>query len=114
MGRIDPEAVSEALLNLLDNATKYAGRADTSRCPSGERVLHCRLGRRPRRGHSKDDLPNIFDKFYRARTQQTRETPGSASAWPWSGISSRRMEAAWRSRVNSARKPVLLRHSASG
>ena len=28
-------------------------------------------------GIPKEDLPNIFGKFYRARTQQTRETPGS-------------------------------------
>ena len=28
-------------------------------------------------GIPKEDLPHIFGKFYRADTQQTRETPGS-------------------------------------
>jgi len=28
-------------------------------------------------GIPKEDLPNIFGKFYRAHTQQTRDTPGS-------------------------------------
>jgi signal transduction histidine kinase len=28
-------------------------------------------------GIPKEDLPNVFDKFYRARTQKTQETPGS-------------------------------------
>ena len=28
-------------------------------------------------GIPREDLPNIFGRFYRANTQQTRETPGS-------------------------------------
>ena len=33
IGRIDPDAISEALLNLLDNATKYSGTAGRLACP---------------------------------------------------------------------------------
>ena len=132
IGRIDADAVSEALLNLLDNATKYSGesrqievsvgtsaslqvvskpacgwrragpprpprRADTREERLAARGRVGLLADRTRRaedgvlkpavvtvtvadhgvGIPKEDLPNIFDKFYRARTQQTRETPGS-------------------------------------
>jgi signal transduction histidine kinase len=78
MGRIDPDAVSEALLNLLDNATKYSGESrhiavSVRAAESSTAVSVEDHGV----GIPKDDLPNIFDKFYRARTQQTRETPGS-------------------------------------
>jgi signal transduction histidine kinase len=78
MGRIDPDAVSEALLNLLDNATKYSGESRhlavsvrASESSTAVSVEDHGVG------IPKDDLPNVFDKFYRARTQQTRETPGS-------------------------------------
>ena len=78
MGRIDPDAVSEALLNLLDNATKYSGEsrhiAVSVRASESSIVVSVEDHGV---GIPKDDLPNIFDKFYRARTQQTRETPGS-------------------------------------
>jgi signal transduction histidine kinase/tetratricopeptide (TPR) repeat protein len=79
MGRIDPDAVSEALLNLLDNATKYSGESrhigvtvNTSESSITVSVEDHGVG------IPKEDLPNIFGKFYRARTQQTQETPGSS------------------------------------
>jgi len=78
IGRIDPDAVSEALLNLLDNATKYSGESrligvSVTRDASLVTVSVEDHGV----GIPKEDLPNIFGKFYRARTEQTRVTPGS-------------------------------------
>jgi len=78
IGRIDPDAVSEALLNLLDNATKYSGDSrqigvTMAATDSAVTVSVEDHGV----GIPKEDLPNIFGKFYRAHTQQTRDTPGS-------------------------------------
>jgi signal transduction histidine kinase len=78
IGRIDPDALSEALLNLLDNATKYSGdsRQIGVSVAAGESALDVSVEDHGV-GIPKEDLPNVFDKFYRADTQQTRETPGS-------------------------------------
>lgn len=75
---VDSDAVCEALLNLLDNAAKYSEEnrqitvsIETSgswiRIPVSDRGV----------GIPREELKNIFDKFYRSRTQKTRETPGS-------------------------------------
>jgi len=78
IGHIDPDAVSEALLNLLDNATKYSGdsRQIEVSVTVGASSATVSVGDHGV-GIPKDDLPNIFDKFYRARTERTCETPGS-------------------------------------
>jgi signal transduction histidine kinase len=78
IGGIDPDAVSEALLNLLDNATKYSGdsRQIGVIVAATESVVTVSVEDHGV-GIPKEDLPNIFGKFYRAHTQQTRETPGS-------------------------------------
>jgi signal transduction histidine kinase len=78
IARIDPDAVSEALLNLLDNATKYSGecrRVGVSAVTSDSSITVSVEDHGV--GIPQEDLPNIFDKFYRARTEQTRATPGS-------------------------------------
>jgi signal transduction histidine kinase len=78
MARIDPDAVSEALLNLLDNATKYSGecrRVGMAAVTSDSSIIVSVEDHGV--GIPKEDLPNVFVKFYRARTGQTRETPGS-------------------------------------
>jgi len=78
IARIDPDAVSEALLNLLDNATKYSGecrRVEVSAVTSDSSITVSVEDHGV--GIPKEDLPNIFVKFYRARTEQTLETPGS-------------------------------------
>jgi len=78
IGRFDRDAIAEALLNLLDNATKYSGdsrqirvtveREDRAMCLSVEDWGI---------GIPKDEQGKIFDKFYRARATATRATPGS-------------------------------------
>ena len=78
IGRIDPDAVSEALLNLLDNATKYSGESRYIGVTVGTSESSITVSVEDHGvGIPKEDLPNIFGKFYRARTQKTRETPGS-------------------------------------
>jgi signal transduction histidine kinase len=78
IGRIDPDAVSEALLNLLDNAAKYSEESRYIGVTVGASESSITVSVEDHGvGIPKEDLPNIFDKFYRARTQKTRETPGS-------------------------------------
>ncbi len=78
VGRIDPDAVSEALLNLLDNAAKYSGESKYIgvSVDAGESSITVSVEDHGV-GIPKEDSPHIFDKFYRGRSQKTRETPGS-------------------------------------
>jgi signal transduction histidine kinase len=76
--RIDPDAIAEALLNLLDNATKYSGDSKEIRVSMAATESAVTTSVEDHGvGIPKEDLPNIFGKFYRGDTQQTRETPGS-------------------------------------
>jgi signal transduction histidine kinase len=78
VARIDPDAVSEALLNLLDNATKYSGERKYIGVTVSADQSAIRISVEDRGvGIPKEELPSVFAKFYRARTQKTRETPGS-------------------------------------
>jgi signal transduction histidine kinase len=73
----DPEAVTQIVLNLVDNACKYAGSNGQVRLSSAceERAIVFRVS---------DDGPGIppgaqrklFDAFYRAGNEMTREHPG--------------------------------------
>ncbi len=74
----DPEAVSEALINLLDNAIKYSG--DTKEITI--RTYECSRGvclEISDRGIGIDEthLLHIFDKFYRVPTGAVHNTKGS-------------------------------------
>jgi two-component system phosphate regulon sensor histidine kinase PhoR len=74
----DPEALTQAMLNLLSNAMKYSG---------GARHVELRLGTRDHEafvdvvdhgiGISKDDQARIFERFHRV---QSAETAGIAGA----------------------------------
>jgi signal transduction histidine kinase len=76
--RMDKTAVAEALDNLLDNAIKYS--------PEGSRVL-IRIEKRQRYlcldvrdqgiGIDADDLPRIFDRFYRGRLGDRQNVHGT-------------------------------------
>jgi len=76
--RADAEAVSEMLLNLIDNAVKYSDKEKLLRIAtgiSGQRVYveieDHGIGIAP------SEQTKIFDKFYRVSTGSVHETKGS-------------------------------------
>ncbi len=76
--RADREALSEALLNLLNNAHKYTGPDKRIRVEVkaiGPTVLVTIADNGP--GIPAPDQKRIFDKFYRARDPLTRQIEGS-------------------------------------
>lgn len=70
--RARPDRIARAIGNLLDNARKWSpeGGLVEVTCRDGEVVVH---DHGP--GFSEDDLPHIFDRFYRASA--ARGLPGS-------------------------------------
>jgi two-component system phosphate regulon sensor histidine kinase PhoR len=76
--RVDREALSEALLNLLNNAHKYTGpekRITVGIKAIGPTVLLSIADNGP--GITAPDQKRIFEKFYRARDPLSREIEGS-------------------------------------
>ncbi|MER3479514.1 MAG: sensor histidine kinase [Meiothermus sp.] len=75
---LDVEAFGMVLSNLLDNAVKYTPgrekpiRLRLERC-GAEALLHVEDGGS---GVNPEDLPYIFDPFYRSGSELTREVPG--------------------------------------
>ncbi len=77
-GVVDPEAVSEAVINLLDNAVKYSG--------NGKRIV-LRTGKYGTKffievedegiGIASSDKNKIFDKFYRITSGNVHNTKGT-------------------------------------
>lgn len=66
-----PARLSRAVTNLLDNAAKYSPPQATVRVELSKNVLSVR-DHGP--GIAADDLPHVFDRFYRSPT--ARSTPG--------------------------------------
>ena len=76
--QIDPEALSQALLNLLNNAIKYSPedkRIRVSARREGERVLVSVADRGI--GIPRAEQKKIFEKFYRAESSLVHTTKGS-------------------------------------
>jgi signal transduction histidine kinase len=76
--RCDPDAIEQAILNLLANAMKYSGDARTIELTlardGGDAVIAVRdwgIGIEP------DDRHRIFDKFYRVARPDNRLIPGT-------------------------------------
>ncbi|HSQ74690.1 MAG TPA: ATP-binding protein, partial [Bacteroidota bacterium] len=64
--RADPDAVSEALINLLTNAMKYSGQNRTIVLAAGRQATSVYCSVRDRgTGIRKETFPHLFDKFYR-------------------------------------------------
>lgn len=74
----DPDALEEALLNLLSNALKYSGKRKeilltVARARNGVTLTVSDKGL----GIPDHELPSIFEKFYRVRDERTRQVGGT-------------------------------------
>ncbi|MBI4428807.1 MAG: hypothetical protein HY562_06780 [Ignavibacteriales bacterium] len=75
---VDKDAIEQALLNLLSNATKYSDerkriRIEVTQNSSVARILVSDEGV----GIPERELKKVFDKFYRGSTAATKETRGA-------------------------------------
>jgi signal transduction histidine kinase len=76
----DADAVKQILLNLLDNAVKYAARAKDRRItlstrPAGSHTVLSVADHGP--GVAEEERGRIFADFYRTGEEMTRETTGA-------------------------------------
>lgn len=80
----DPDAITQAVLNLLDNAIKYtsSGQVRLSACANSDmdqiRISISDSGP----GISAEHLPYIFDRFYRVDRARSREMGGAGLGLP--------------------------------
>jgi two-component system phosphate regulon sensor histidine kinase PhoR len=76
--RADEERLREILDNLLDNAVKYSGKGDKIRLGAQRRDGEIALSVSDTGvGISQEDLPRIFERFYRADKARSRELGGT-------------------------------------
>jgi signal transduction histidine kinase len=78
--QVDAAALRRAVANLVENAVKYGGRAAwigvrARRAPGGGPVEITVADRGP--GIRKEDLPHLFEPFFRGRDGATAGVPGS-------------------------------------
>ena len=76
--RADGEAVSEMLLNVIDNAIKYSDKEKALRITTGSSDQHVYVEVEDHGiGIAPSEQKKIFDKFYRVSTGSVHETKGS-------------------------------------
>jgi signal transduction histidine kinase len=79
----DPEAISQALINLLDNAVKYSGEARELEIWLGRVGNFVTISVKDKGiGLSREDQQKVFEKFYRVCTGLVHETRGSGLGLP--------------------------------
>jgi len=74
----DPDRIRQVLVNLLANALQYTpqgGQVQVTAVPLGGQVVICVRDTGP--GIPPEELPRIFDRFYRADKSRSRGTGGS-------------------------------------
>ena len=75
---LDKEAITEAFINLIDNALKYSGPNCTIEISTGIKDDFVYLAVKDNGiGISKEDQKRIFDKFYRVSSGNVHNTKGS-------------------------------------
>jgi signal transduction histidine kinase len=75
---MDPDALEQALLNLLTNAMKYSGAARTIGLAVGSREGRLIIDVTDHGlGIAAEDHGRVFEKFYRAATPENRHIPGT-------------------------------------
>jgi signal transduction histidine kinase len=78
LAMLDKDAVTEAILNLLDNAIKYSGTADSIVVGIESKDSFVRISVKDNGiGIKRDDLERIFDKFYRVSDNLVHNVKGS-------------------------------------
>ncbi|HXE09943.1 MAG TPA: HAMP domain-containing sensor histidine kinase, partial [Verrucomicrobiae bacterium] len=74
---VDPDRLREVITNLFDNAVKYTPEGKISLGLTGnEQVVQCYV-KDTGPGIPKDDLPHLFQKFYRVDNSATRTVGGT-------------------------------------
>lgn len=79
--RADGQRIAQVLTNLLGNALRYTpedGRIDVRLRPEGRSILVAVNDTGP--GISAEDLPLIFDRFYRADKSRSRDVQGAGES----------------------------------
>jgi len=88
----DATALERAVTNLLDNAAKWSPAGGTVTVTFS--AASCRSRRGP--GISAEDVPHVFDRFYRATDARACPAPGSARDRPAGSRKARRFVRAGR------------------
>jgi signal transduction histidine kinase len=79
---IDREAIAQALVNLFQNAIKYSGEMKVAAVSVGLRDGTVRLSVADRGvGIPREEIPRIFEKYYRVRRTARQARPGAASVY---------------------------------
>jgi signal transduction histidine kinase len=76
---IDPKRITEVMYNLVDNSIKYMDKDGGRITIETEREDKAALIKVKDNGAgiSADDIPYVFDKFYRAEKSRSTSIPGS-------------------------------------
>jgi signal transduction histidine kinase len=73
----DTSLLSRAMVNLLDNAMKYTNSGGTVRMKSEVDSSHVVISlKNTGEGIDRDDLPHVFDRYYKAPSQKPHQSTG--------------------------------------
>jgi len=74
---VDPDRLREVITNLFDNAAKYTDKGKISIGLTGNQEIVQMYVRDTGNGISADDIPHLFQKFYRVDNSSTRTVGGT-------------------------------------
>jgi two-component system, OmpR family, manganese sensing sensor histidine kinase len=75
--KVDPDLLKQALKNLLDNACKYTASGDTVSLKVSTKLRRAFIEVEDNGiGIPSEDIPHIFERFYRVDTARSRQTGG--------------------------------------